>query len=162
MISIRSSVFETNSSSCHSITICPSDLKRELQSYQAIYVGPYDFSGCDYEYTLNRLDWSGILYEEDVKAKLDLYKSFGEPTNPYSKKNWQWLQDHDYQSMTLKEICNDSDFSLFDVLGNLDIEYTHESYLFGGVDRNDVCAENTFVDPTQGENMTISVIISEN
>lgn len=108
MISVRESVFETNSSSCHSLTIAKKSFLDKLQNGEIIYKGKYEFSdsGEVFINDLSNVSEEDILTIDQVKELLKewLKKT---PTSDYEKELQDQFKEVDLDSKPLQEIIDD-------------------------------------------------------
>lgn len=108
MISVRESVFETNSSSCHSLTIAKKSFLDKLQNGEIIYKGKYEFSDSDEVFIndLSNVSEEDILTIDQVKELLKewLKKT---PTSDYEKELQDQFKEVDLDSKPLQEIIDD-------------------------------------------------------
>ena len=75
MISVRENTFETNSSSCHSLTIIKKSLAEKLKNKEVFYIGNYKcYSDCD-EVLVNDL---GNVPEKDLITAAQLRQKIKE------------------------------------------------------------------------------------
>ena len=93
MISIREQVFETNSSSCHSITICSNELQQKLLNYEALYTGTFEYDD-DYGTYVNVLEENEIITMEEIVEKLKQFqeRTLAEDTRLFDIQ--KFLKDH--------------------------------------------------------------------
>lgn len=159
MISIRKNVFETNSSSCHSIVVCKSDLRKRIEQYECIYVGEFDYHD-DYELYTNILNENSILSREAV---INILKKFVNDSNineNYLKDYQIQLKKHDYENMSLFELDHCNDFDLWDILQLYNINYTRTEVIFGGKDSDtSIYSDNEFLDKVTKE--PVSVLVAQ-
>lgn len=85
MLSAREDIFESNSSSCHSLTLSKKSFADKLKNEEAFYVGPFrSFSDMD-ETFFNELDETAIVTKEELWQKLvDWARTKRDPSNPNS------------------------------------------------------------------------------
>lgn len=159
MTSIRENVFETNSSSCHSLTICKDSIKEKLKSYEALYTGHFenDTSG---ELYINEIEASGLLDRNQIIKKLQEFRDINlqeiDWQGDYPEDQQRWLKEHDIENMDLAELVNHSEFDLWYVLQILGIDIIHPDTIFGGEKRNTwIRFEKEMLDPVTNEPVTI-------
>lgn len=70
MLSIREMVFETNSSSCHVLTIVRKSLAEKLRNCELFYVGPFHYSSDSDRSYVNCLQEDKIITMDEFKKKL--------------------------------------------------------------------------------------------
>ena len=86
MISIRENIFESNSSSCHSLTVCKKSLKDKLMNGEVYYYGDFEYDDCDDSYI-------NILDETKVKTKQECFEMLTTWLNtPSPDPNVQYMQ----------------------------------------------------------------------
>lgn len=143
MISVRESVFETNSSSCHSLTIAKKSFLDKLKSGEIFYKGKYDcYSDSDEVFIndLSNVSEKDILTIDQVKELLKTWLTTT-PKSNYEKELQDKFKDVDLDSRPIKEIIDDiyggsvDDFASmyltkediepsYRILGNADYEST--------------------------------------
>lgn len=70
MLSVRESTFESNSSSCHSLTICRKSFMERLMREEIVYTGPFRaFSDMD-ETFVNELDETAFITVDEIWTRL--------------------------------------------------------------------------------------------
>lgn len=109
MISVRESVFETNSSSCHSLTIAKKSFLDKLKNGEVFYKGKYSLDSDSSEVFINDLSnvsEEDILTIDQVKELLKewLKKT---PTSNYEKELQDQFKEVDLDSKPLQEIVDD-------------------------------------------------------
>lgn len=109
MISVRESVFETNSSSCHSLTIAKKSFLDKLKNGEVFYKGKYDLDSDSSEVFINDLSnvsENDIVTIDQVK---DLLKEWLKktPTSDYEKELQDQFKEVDLDSKPLQEIIDD-------------------------------------------------------
>lgn len=130
MISVRESVFETNSSSCHSLTIAKKSFLDKLKNGEVFYKGKYDcYSDSDEVFIndLSNVSEEDVLTIDQVKELLKewLKKT---PTSDYEKELQDQFKEVDLDSKPLQEIVDDiygesvEDFASTYLLKGSDIE----------------------------------------
>lgn len=154
MISTRESVFESNSSSCHSVTICKKSLREKLENYEAFYKGDFEFHD-DYDTYFNKLDESEIVSGEDAA------KALNEWANQSDLKSW-WktlvdhLIAHPATAESLKKLCVDGSFDILEALREaLDCDFTDPGTMFGSDDSDSTCVDEESYDLADGDVLEI-------
>lgn len=109
MISVRESVFETNSSSCHSLTIAKKSFLDKLKNGEVFYKGKYDLDSDSSEVFINDLSnvsEGDVVTIDQVK---DLLKEWLKktPTSDYEKELQDQFKEVDLDSKPLQEIIDD-------------------------------------------------------
>lgn len=109
MISIRENVFETNSSSCHSLTIAKKSFLDKLKSGEIIYKGEYEcYSDSDEVFIndLSNVSEEDILTIDQIKELLKTWLT-KTPKSDYEKELQERFKTVDLDSKPLKEIIDD-------------------------------------------------------
>ena len=124
---IRRDVFETNSSSCHSITI--SNNTNNKLDYNQLNKYIDDFGVLTIE--LNEFGW-GIASYNDANNKL-AYLCLTALHSEKIENGWFWGNDQEYEETTEKFKQTESYNRIFNVLVNFidikDIEFKNEGYI---------------------------------
>lgn len=109
MISVRESVFETNSSSCHSLTIAKKSFLDKLKNGEVFYKGKYSLDSDSSEVFIN--DLSNVSEDDVVTIDQvkDLLKEWLKktPTSNYEKELQDQFKEIDLDSKPLQEIVDD-------------------------------------------------------
>lgn len=157
MISTRESVFESNSSSCHSVTICKKSLREKLENGEAFYKGDFEFHD-DYETYFNKLDENEIVSGEDAA------KALNEWAKQSDLKSWwqstvNYLIAHPATAESLKELCTDKSLDNLDIFGALgealECELTDPRTMFGSDDSDSTCVDEESYDLADGDVLEI-------
>lgn len=120
MVSIRENVFETNSSSCHSLVICRDDLKEKLKNREVLYIGQFEYAD-DYAIYENKLTPDTVLTKE---ALVGIFKKFVDGTweSEYLQEYQTWLKNNDFEHMGMQDILNAHEED------HIDLSFILESY----------------------------------
>lgn len=106
MLSIREDVFETNSSSCHSLTIAKKSFLEDLKNKKKFFIGNYDcFSDSDEVFVndLMNVTEKDYLTFEQVKDKIKEWLK-QEPDSDYEKKDQEKISKLNLDNCTVKDI----------------------------------------------------------
>lgn len=141
MISIRESTFETNSSSCHSLTIGKKDTIEKILNKELLYVGNFEYAD-DYGVYENEINDKAVLSRDAV---VNILKKFCSEVNVKEKfesdyavsmqENCRKLEFNDATSLPeIVSMCKQKDVDLEDILEYYDLYYTSADIMFGNKD----------------------------
>lgn len=162
MITIRKNVFETNSSSCHSVTICKKSFYDKLMNYELFYTGDYVMSSDDSTY-INELDESQVISLDEIKAMMkegataDLKNSI---LTDYRRKIAQEVLDK-LDKLTpefVKEKPADWYDEDWEDKMDLYCDFTLPNRLFGSESGDDYCEDSMEYDLADGNKLLIKVV----
>lgn len=151
MKSIRELVFETNSSSAHSLTIARKSLYEKLKNWEAFYVGDYKwFSDMD-ETFVNVLEET----PEKVLSREELYNRM---TDYLKSEKCKWDDKEEILSqikpeLITKENYYDDSYAIQGLFNALNV--TVSSRLFGEESTDDHCMEEFKYDLKDGDELLI-------
>lgn len=137
MISIREDVFETNSSSCHCLTIAKKSFLEDLKNKNKFFIGAYHCCSDSDEVFVNDLM---DLKEEDYltfaqvkdRAKEWLKK---EPEDEYEKKDQEAISRLDLENCTVEEFEKAYEDTIEEFINTyLDEECEYPGRIIGGDD----------------------------
>ena len=106
MLSIREDVFETNSSSCHSLTIARKSFLEDLKNKKKFFIGNFKVSSDSDEVFVNDLTdvtEKDYLTFEQVKEKIKEWLK-QEHVDAYEKKCQEKISKLDLDNCTVKDI----------------------------------------------------------
>lgn len=157
MISTRESVFESNSSSCHSVTICKKSLREKLENFEAFYKGDFEFHD-DYDTYFNKLDENEIVNGEDAAKALNEWAERSD-LKSWWKTTADYLIAHPATAESLKGLFTDRSLDSLDILGALgealDCEFTYPGTMFGSDDSDSTCVDEESYDLADGDVLEI-------
>lgn len=162
MITIRESVFETNSSSCHSVTICKKSFYDKLMNYEAFYIG--DFTVCSDDGTfINELNEKQVMNLDEVKTAME-EGATEDLKNPALS---------DYRRKIAQEVLDNLDKLTLDFVREKPAEWYEEEWadkiehycdftsptrLFGTKNGDDYCEDSMEYDLADGDKLLIRVV----
>lgn len=137
MISIREDVFETNSSSCHCLTIAKKSFLDGLKKKELFYIGDYSCCSDSDEVFVNDLmdvkeeDYLTFAQVKD-RAKEWLKK---EPDDEYEKRDQEAISKLDLDNCTVEEFEKAYDDTIEEFINTyLDEECEYPGRIIGGDD----------------------------
>ena len=159
---IRLGVFETNSSSCHSVTICKKSFYDRLMNYEVFYTG--DFTVCSDDGTfINELDEKQVTGLDEIKAAMK-EGATEDLKNPNAS---------DYRRKVAQEVLDNLDKLTLDFVREKPVEwyeedwpykielycdFTSPSRLFGTENGDDYCEDSMEYDLADGDKLLIKVV----
>jgi len=162
MITIRESVFETNSSSCHSVTICKKSFYDKLMNYEAFYTGNFDVCSDDSTF-INELNEEQVMDLDEVKAAMK-----EGATEDLKNPNLS-----DYRRKIAQEVLDNLDKLTLDFVREKPDEWYKEEWadkierycdftsptrLFGTENGDDYCEDSMEYDLADGDKLLIRVV----
>lgn len=154
MLSIRESTFETNSSSCHSLTICSKDLRTRLMNYEVLYIGNFEYED-NFEVFINELDASQIATHENVIQALKKFRKKSLDNSELFYNLQRFVNEHpEIFNMSLKElsILDFGGYSFEDLAGAIGIPFVDPKIMFGdGLSDTSILYEKEYLDANTKE-----------